>query len=141
MPEIQLSTTSSSTSVPLPPPAAFEAPLRILKRPSSNSKSPSPSTGVQIQKTFKEREAQYQAARERIFGEETSGKDKDSSGSGKPKTALDSAKSSIIRDPLGPTSITDGTKHGFHARRKKGVRAAEAGTSTPDTTGDHPADT
>jgi SUZ domain len=130
MPEIQLSTTSSSSGVSLPPPAAFEAPLRILKRPSAaNSKSPSPVTGPQPQKTFQEREAQYQAARERIFGEDGSGIGKDGSGSGKLTTALDSARSSISRDPLGPASMTDGeAKQGFRARRKKGVRA-EAETS------------
>lgn len=143
MPKIQPSTTSSSTSVPLPPPAAFEAPLRILKRPSStNSKSSPPSTGVQTPKTFKEREAQYQAARERIFGEEASGKDKDSNGRGKPKAALNSPKSSVIRDPLGPATIIDGeAKQGFLTRRKKADHIAETGIPPTETSGNRPAET
>ncbi|KAF8470366.1 hypothetical protein JB92DRAFT_3056086 [Gautieria morchelliformis] len=134
MPDIQLSTTSWSTNVPLPPSAAFETPLRILKRPSvANAKSPSPSSSAQMQKTFKEREAQYQAARERIFGEELTGKDKDDSGSGrKPTTAPDTAKSSVIRNPLGPASVSYGeAKQGFQGRRKKGLRP-ETGTSISD---------
>ncbi|KAF8585640.1 hypothetical protein K439DRAFT_1632459 [Ramaria rubella] len=124
MPEIQLSTTTSSMGIRLPPAAAFEAPLRILKRPSSTSQSPSPST-TQTQKTFKEREAQYQAARERIFGEDTSEKDPDRSGNagGKSKLMNSAARSIIIRDPLGPTSGTeDDANSGFHTRRKKGGR-------------------
>lgn len=145
MPEIQLSTTSLSSGVSLPPPAAFETPMRILKRPSAtNSKSSPTATDTQTQKTFQEREAQYQAARERIFGENGSGIGKDRSGSGKPKVALDSPRSSISRDPLGPTSVTDGeAKQGFRARRKKGVRA-ETETSTLEDEevkeDDHPAD-
>ena len=120
MPQIQPSTTSTSASA-VPPAAAFEAPLRILKRPSpTNSKLASPLNGVQIQKSFKEREAQYQAARERIFGDDPREKGQD--GGGKPKLNPATARSSIIRDPTGPIfAPADGdAKGGFKARQKSG---------------------
>lgn len=102
-------------------------------------------TGTQTQKSFKEREAQYQAARERIFGEDVSGMDKDSSGSGRPKMALDSPRSNITRDPLGPASVGDQeASQGFLARRKKGVRAETVASTLEDGEvkgDDHHADT
>ena len=71
MPELVIS-SQSSTAVP-PPPAALQPSLRILKRPStSDSASPhaaSPSPAAEQQRSYAEREAQYQAARERIFGD------------------------------------------------------------------------
>lgn len=120
MPHIQPASTSSLGTLP-PPAAAFEAPLRILKRPSaSESKSPSPLDG-QTQVSFKEREAQYQAARERIFGDNA--RDKAVPISDKPKTA----RASIIRDPIGPLSVSSEgePKRGFRTRKKKTAQDTE----------------
>lgn len=137
MPQIQPSTTSTSAGAQLPPAAVFEAPLRILKRPSGASKSPSPLNGTQAPKSFKEREAQYQAARERIFGEEarekTAGTRND-----KPKSPRPAERPNIIRDPIGPTSPSaDGeTSRGFQARKKK----KKGGHNTPNEPGTPPKD-
>lgn len=62
--------TVVSSSTPTPPPAAFQPVMRILKRPdtnAANSEVPSVPSG---EESFREREARYQAARERIFGGE-----------------------------------------------------------------------
>ncbi|KAF8513706.1 hypothetical protein BU17DRAFT_95061 [Hysterangium stoloniferum] len=145
MPHIQISTTTTTTRIPVPPAAALQGPLRILKRPSAaSSSSPSPSGGAQAQKSFKEREAQYQAARERIFGEAAAASketDKDAAGPPagvKPKTMTATAsiaKSTIIRDPLGPSVTTEAElNRGFRGRRRKGDQAV-ASVSVPSAKG------
>lgn len=76
MPKVILAsrTTASTSSVVVPPPEALQAPMRILKRPKSTA-SPSQSSissSSSVQKTLKDREAAYQAARDRIFGADRS---------------------------------------------------------------------
>ncbi|KAG9313730.1 hypothetical protein JVU11DRAFT_6083 [Chiua virens] len=131
MPELIVARASTSHSFPPPPPAALQPTLRILKRPSLNaaggvpgSSSPpvsSSSSGMTLtpggsgtvsptpRGTLAEREAQYQEARNRIFGE----RDKD-----KPATG----GVVVLRDPLGPESeLEDGTcgpVKGFGERRR-----------------------
>ena len=67
MPELVIA-PSSTSQVVSPPPAALQAPMRILKRPtpatSQNNAKPTESPRT----TLAQREAQYQEARERIFG-------------------------------------------------------------------------
>lgn len=116
MPELIVAPASTSQSVAPLPPAALQPTLRILKRPSPNSSanhlgatSPSPSSGPSSvsggtspapRGSLAEREAQYQEARSRIFGE------KEKLGGTSP--SLTSTASSggvvIVRDPLGPAS-------------------------------------
>ncbi|KAK0223937.1 hypothetical protein IW262DRAFT_1370017 [Armillaria fumosa] len=63
--------TVVSSSTPTPPPAAFQPAMRILKRPGTGTvanAAAAPSAGEEG--SFREREARYQAARERIFGGE-----------------------------------------------------------------------
>jgi len=70
MPELVISGSSTASVVP-PPPAAFQPTLRILKRPTASSSNSAASAAPQdTQKSYAEREAQYQAARERIFSKE-----------------------------------------------------------------------
>ncbi|KAK2460829.1 hypothetical protein APHAL10511_007299 [Amanita phalloides] len=57
-----------SSTHPLPPPAAFQPALRILKRPSPTPPSAPSSASTQDPSDLKDREARYQAARDRIFG-------------------------------------------------------------------------
>lgn len=78
MPEVIL---NNASSIPNPPQEILAAPLRILKRPSTNSKSDTNlSTGgvgglSSATERLREREAAYQVARARIFGETTSNDD------------------------------------------------------------------
>ncbi|KAF8553497.1 hypothetical protein OG21DRAFT_1510168 [Imleria badia] len=119
MPEFIVASASTSQSLPPPPPAAFQPMLRILKRPSPNttasnagvassvpltSPSPGPTSGSGSGEggtspgprgTLAEREAQYQEARSRIFGEKEKLRGSSSGGV------------VIVRDPLGPASEPD----------------------------------
>lgn len=128
MPELIVAAASTSRSLPPPPPAALQPTLRILKRPSTTntgiynntgagsstplgSSSPRPTSGPSSgttspapRGTLAEREAQYQEARSRIFG------DKDKPGNVNPGSGAVSRTSSssggvvIVREPLGPGS-------------------------------------
>ncbi|CCM05393.1 uncharacterized protein FIBRA_07609 [Fibroporia radiculosa] len=136
MPELVM-TGSSTNSVVSPPLAAFQPTLRILKRPTAASTSTFVTSTPQsdVQKTYAEREAQYQAARERIFTEnardsaEASARE-DSGRSSGAKAAMNgrpSRDANIIRDPRGPNAESTHTafgdkkaSRGFTGRRGKG---------------------
>ncbi|KAF9484100.1 hypothetical protein BDN70DRAFT_872993 [Pholiota conissans] len=110
-------------------------PMRILKRPSA---SPSPSTtnvSTPTGETLQEREARYQAARERIFGgaqeaggESTEGKKnppskKSGSQSTSPTPSNSSPNSSasttkVVRNPRGPSNSSSVSVNGFGERKK-----------------------
>lgn len=124
MPELIVAPASTSRSFPPLPPAAFQQTLRILKRPSPNtsasnigavsstslaSSSPGPTSGSGSgsgeggtspapRGTLAEREAQYQEARSRIFGE------KEKSGSTSGNVSSGGVGVVVVRDPLGPAS-------------------------------------
>ncbi|KAI0767231.1 hypothetical protein C8Q74DRAFT_1278994 [Fomes fomentarius] len=135
MPELVISGSSTSGNATVsPPPAAFQPVLRILKRPtaSSSSVSPTPSSSSDSQvSTYAEREARYQAARERIFGDtDSSPGSPDPSNpntNGAEKTSPPSVQ--IAREPKGPPaqdgSISPSGKgqdedfRGFRNRRGK----------------------
>ena len=78
VPEVVLSNTSS---VPNPPQEILSAPLRILKRPSSSTSADGstsangPNSLISSADRLREREAAYQAARARIFGEASTAED------------------------------------------------------------------
>ncbi|KAH9937815.1 uncharacterized protein BXZ73DRAFT_100029 [Epithele typhae] len=80
MPELVIAHSSThGPSAASPPPAAFQPVLRILKRPTSGSGSPVPSPASSSSgspapdNSYAAREARYQAARERIFGDASPG--------------------------------------------------------------------
>ncbi|KAK0205427.1 hypothetical protein DFS33DRAFT_766157 [Desarmillaria ectypa] len=89
--------TVVSSSTPTPPAAAFQPVMRILKRPTSSTNS-SVSSDVLSAESFREREARYQAARERIFG----------NGDSEPS-------STVVRNPRGPENGS--ADKGFTRRR------------------------
>ncbi|KAG8993950.1 hypothetical protein FRB94_010249 [Tulasnella sp. JGI-2019a] len=68
-PKVILTSTAGSSTPSQIPDSLLNAPKVILKRPTSSSPSPSsPPPGAPVPKSIQEREASYQAARERIFG-------------------------------------------------------------------------
>ncbi|CAL1709502.1 unnamed protein product [Somion occarium] len=114
MPELVVSSSSTAASV-APPPAAFKPALRILKRPTLSTSASSSALSDSQQKSYAEREAQYQAARQRIFGADPSTKsaadstsDSDRSRRASPSSSLVSLQTqrttaaTIIRNPVGP---------------------------------------
>ena len=139
MPQIQI----LSQSTVLPPAAAIMPSMRILQRPKASSPAQSSASTTPSSKTLQEREAEYKAARERIFA--NSGGESGSNGSGRgsregspaPKrgviirgrggggngrrgspgsTSDGTAGSGAVREPLGPQ---EGTR-GFGSRGRRG---------------------
>ncbi|KAI0718514.1 hypothetical protein C8T65DRAFT_638219 [Cerioporus squamosus] len=134
MPELVMAGSSTSNAVVSPPPEALQPVLRILKRPtaiptSSSSSTPPPDPDAN---SYAAREARYQAARERIFGDSspvpgTSDQQTANSKSGPQKAP---ASVQIAREPKGPPTTQSGSTspggreqggdvRGFGARRGK----------------------
>ena len=127
MPELIVAPASTSQTFPPPPPAAFQPTLRILKRPSPNTSArvnhvgpssvlsfsgPTPGSGSGSggtspapRGTLAEREAQYQEARSRIFGEKE--KLEGASPGSMSRTSSSSAGVVIVRDPFRPASASE----------------------------------
>ncbi|KAG2159232.1 uncharacterized protein EDB93DRAFT_273972 [Suillus bovinus] len=132
MPELIISPSSTGTCVVPPPPAAFQPTMRILKRPSPSQSASNSTTSLssQTRNTLAEREAQYQEARDRIFGtaSERGSDDPESrrgvrDGSGK-GADTGSAASAVLRTPTGPSDAekgvgwtNDSPPKGFRDRR------------------------
>jgi len=127
MPQLLISSSSTTTPVATPPVTAFQGPMRILKRPSQNSSSNSFSSQAPTE-TLAQREARYQAARERIFGGD------DGSGSNVNDSALKRGGAqkggpslptvNVIRNPIGPSESSKDTEggqvsKGFESRNTK----------------------
>ncbi|KAF8607441.1 hypothetical protein BDV93DRAFT_520298 [Ceratobasidium sp. AG-I] len=139
MPQIQI----SSQSTVLPPAAAIMPSMRILQRPKSSSPAQSSASTTPGNKTLQEREAEYKAARDRIFA--SSGGESSSNGGGRgsregspaPKrgimirarggggngrrgspggTSDGNAGSGTVREPMGPQ---EGSR-GFGSRGRRG---------------------
>ncbi|GBE83625.1 hypothetical protein BKA93DRAFT_771492 [Sparassis latifolia] len=153
MPELVIS-ASSTTSVVSPPPAAIQPTLRILKRPTNSQLPSSSAPGSETMKSYAEREAEYQAARQRIFQESTlngrsvnnaarvpSANSREGSSASSPSSGRDSSSASsvkIIRDPHGPSSLpgagsqprSPGSQQprGFSARRNPKGSQSKAGS-------------
>lgn len=132
MPALVISPSSTSTRAILsPPPGAFEPKMRILKRPSaSSSKSSTPPPSSTSAESLKEREARYQAARERIFGEESPGDGTTSPKSPREKKERKSSGSphntpgvTVVRNPRGPSQNSAESANGKSARGFGGQRA------------------
>lgn len=117
MPNLVISPSQTSSATPglsALPPAAFQAPIRILKRSqastaSSASASSSSSDLSRGGSTFAEREARYQAARDRIFHGGEDAKDQTSSGESiRAGPGVEGRTSnggvSVVRAPRGPSS-------------------------------------
>ncbi|KAG2073858.1 hypothetical protein BDR04DRAFT_249108 [Suillus decipiens] len=111
MPQLIISPSSTGTCVVPPPPAAFQPTMRILKRPSPSQSASNSTTSLssQTRNTLAEREAQYQEARNRIFGTASEHVSDDPSsrrgirnGSGKGADA-GSVASAVLRTPTGPS--------------------------------------
>ena len=124
MPELVVS-GGTGTALP-PPPAAFQPTLKILKRPTTGPVQPStiaPSS-TDVQNSYAEREAKYQAARQRIFNDTAS---PDVSSEARPAAvegSADTAGVKVIRAPRGPSADTSSsvdakTSRGF-ARKRRG---------------------
>ncbi|KAM5539710.1 hypothetical protein V8D89_006523 [Ganoderma adspersum] len=144
MPQLVMAGSGTgSTAATSPPPAAFQPALRILKRPiaspsSSSSASSVPTLGSgssnSSSSTYAEREARYQAARDRIFGDSSPSPDAPNEQS-QPKTQTSAPKPSppqvrIAREPKGPPAADvdatspdgrgqGGDPRGFGSRRGK----------------------
>ncbi|KAI0088317.1 hypothetical protein BDY19DRAFT_950300 [Irpex rosettiformis] len=146
MPEVVIASSATSASTISPPPAAFQPSIRILRRPSamSNGQPVTPQTNAQ-QKSFVQREVDYQLARDRIFGE-SSGRAEtvastvvkhDPSGSPTPRDApgclpprnATPPTAKIIRNPRGPDTSPNGSKmtpvKGFKNRRPKEFQSSK----------------
>jgi hypothetical protein len=123
MPEVVVVRSSSTTPSIVAHPSVFQSPMRILKRPSnsqsSSASSLSSATDSQSHQSLAEREARYQAARERIFGEERAGKGLEASGK-----EASRATTTVVRNLRGPSSSADGEEKagsiakGFESRRR-----------------------
>ncbi|KAF8065058.1 hypothetical protein FPV67DRAFT_1501321 [Lyophyllum atratum] len=115
-----------------PPPGAFLHTMRILKRPSNSSNPSTPPPNSTSTESLKEREARYQAARERIFGageesppasanassQSLSSKDKRERRGPNPQNSQGVA---VVRNPRGPAGANDGRTppRGFGEQRIK----------------------
>ncbi|KAF8153008.1 hypothetical protein B0H34DRAFT_721806 [Crassisporium funariophilum] len=125
------SATSATPSLPLNQPPA----MRILKRPSLPVSSSSSSSSNDSGETFKDREARYNAARERIFGssaeEEAEDGSKKQNFASRKVSPIPSPKptSNVLRDPHGPNA-----KDGINANANSkgfGERKAKRPPSSP----------
>ncbi|KAG5335579.1 hypothetical protein C0989_000968 [Termitomyces sp. Mn162] len=148
MPELIVapSTTSSNHVVP-PPLGAFQPTMRILKRPESGTNN-KPATPPPSAESLKEREARYQAARERIFGSDSEAvtpysKEATGNSSSRPMDFKDrrewtqgpTSSATVIRNPRGPsmegTNSEETPPRGFNGQRTK---LSLSGRSTQTTT-------
>ncbi|KAF7799504.1 hypothetical protein EIP86_010739 [Pleurotus ostreatoroseus] len=162
MPEFVISSQGATASVLPPPPAAFQPALRILKRPAAASPAASASAAaadaaVDQQRRFAEREAQYQAARERIFGDSGAAASSATaspppSGSTSPSGTARAAgmrvmqkdapamstrqadlqtppAASVIRNPRGPDDVPEGQASGRGGASARGFRGRRGANS------------
>ena len=123
MPEVLISSSSTTASAVSPPAVAFQPQMRILKRPSSQNSSSNLSSSQTPAESLAQREARYQAARERIFGGDDGSENVSEDGSGK-------LKRGVIRNPVGPSENSkdagDGQiPKGFKPRSTKGQGSSE----------------
>ena len=149
MPEVVISSRSGASTAP--PPAALQPSMRILKRPSAAPVPDSTSSSPALeQKTFADREAQYQAARERIFGDASSPSSNSIPGTptllakpgGSSSTSANTSSQpsrqstpqvaavNIIRDPRGPDPADAGAPGRGNSRGFRGRRGANSAHAT-----------
>ncbi|TFK29506.1 hypothetical protein FA15DRAFT_610108 [Coprinopsis marcescibilis] len=121
MPEVIIarSSTATASSAHIPPQGVFQQQptMRILKRPTNASNSSgTQSSNANAMESLKEREARYQAARERIFGSP----DTESRGSKSPSSPspASQAQVKISREPLGPNDSAESVSGGSSGQTK-----------------------
>jgi len=128
MPSLVIS--RNSTTIALTPSLPLHQPpqMRILKRPSPTTTAVPSASSVAAGGTLREREARYQAARERIFGvpgdESLQNTVDKNNGESKKASRTSSYNSSVkvVREPRGPPNTNDtkeGNSRGFVERRGK----------------------
>ena len=102
MPELVISSTSATSATAPVPVQALQPSLRILKRPSApTSPSPSATPAAEAQQnSLAEREADYRAARERIFGGTANVAGSSSSSSSAPSAPSAEARGAAASPPL-----------------------------------------
>ena len=130
MPELIISPSNTTSVVPPPPAAILQTPMRILKRPTASPNSSTNSAASRSSDTLAEREARYQAARERIFGgdidagKNASNISKSKKGGCSPggeSSPVPAPNTNVLRDPLGPSDNPDSqASKGFKRRSGKG---------------------
>jgi len=138
MPELIISSSTTTATVVPPPATAFQAPMRILKRPSSQNASPNSTSSQTPAETLAQREARYHAARERIFkGDDGSGSNVSDTGSVKSKHVGGARNESpsipavnVVRNPIGPSDNSKDTEggrisKGFKRGSTKGPRSSQ----------------
>ena len=136
MPELIIAPSSTGQGAFAPPSAAFQPALRILKRPSASSSLSRSSgsgtvspNGSQLRGTLAEREAQYQEARNRIFGASSPSSPVDQAEveqcqglSDDPSPQPRESVVRVIRNPLGPPPESSSTQKsqqkGFCEKRR-----------------------
>ncbi|OJA14954.1 hypothetical protein AZE42_03697 [Rhizopogon vesiculosus] len=149
MPELIISPSSTGTSVVSPPPAAYQPTMRILKRPSPSQSASNSTTSLssQTRNTLAEREAQYQEARNRIFGTSEDCGDDLESGRRVRSTRDTGGKaadvgSAVLRAPVGPSDAEqeastgrtdDAPPKGFRDRRNGRKQSSSSSSMLPRT--------
>lgn len=152
MPEVVISSSSTASTIPPPPITAFQTPMRILKRPSASTNSTANSSASQGSsgQTLAEREARYQAARERIFGGEDGNESSmtlNDNGNGKSKRSgsvlggsSQTQIGNVLRQPLGPEADNSKANEGgqapkgFKRRSINEPHRSQPGTAVPRST-------
>ncbi|KAH9911582.1 uncharacterized protein B0H18DRAFT_1061636 [Fomitopsis serialis] len=116
----------------------FQPTLKILKRPTGASSSAAASPpSVDLQKSFAEREAQYQAARQRIFndGPRQSGRNGLSTEVGRDTNAMSQSPPAadvsvkVLRAPRGPS--TDPAASSTNSKPSRGFAGKRGGRGAP----------
>jgi len=137
MPELIISSSGITPTAVPPSVTAFQTPMRILKRPSSHNTTANSSSSQTPIETLAQKEARYQAARERIFGgDDGSGSNVTENGNGTSKRDGDDQKRNpatpavnVVRNPIGPSEIwkDEGGQvyKGFRRRSTKGPVSSE----------------
>ena len=132
MPELVISSSNTTSVVPPPPADILRSPMRILKRPTASPNFSTNFAASQSSDTLAEREARYQAARERIFGGDgdATKNASDISVVSKSKgrhsqigecSPVPASNTNVLRNPLGPSdSPCNQTSKGF--KRGSGKR-------------------
>lgn len=146
MPAVVMSSSVGATMPTLPlnqPPT-----VRILKRPSGSPSPSSVNTNTPTGQSFQDREARYQAARERIFGTSMSNEESHLTDGDKksgevqpakrPSASASSSSSSvptqrIIREPRGPD--TSGNQQNGSASQGFGARQSHKPSGSLSTSG------
>jgi len=138
MPSLVVSRGSSSGSAMPSLPLNHPPPMRILKRPSPSISPSQSSTNVNTGETLQEREARYQAARERIFG--ASSEEAPDNGDKKIRKSTSQSSSpspstKVIREPHGPTNSNVANVNGNINQENKGFsdRRTKRPPSSPAT--------